>query len=113
MRRRALTTLSTSQNTDVKSEIREPQTLGWRRQEANVEFLAQMEEKLEENRVKESEFIDELYPHFRLKEGKIFQMTLFMKGNVFAELSLELRGLKLEISEADNSKTANKNNICP
>ena len=41
LRRRALTTLSTSQNTDVKSEIREPQTLGWRRQETNAEFLAQ------------------------------------------------------------------------
>ena len=38
LRRRALTTLSTSQNTDVKSEIREPQTLGWRRQETNAEF---------------------------------------------------------------------------
>lgn len=65
LRRRALTILSTSQNTDVKSEIREPQTLGWRRQEANAEFLAQMEEKLEENQAVESEFTDELYPHFK------------------------------------------------
>ena len=65
LRRRALTILSTSQNTDVKSEIREPQTLGWRKQEANAEFLAQMEEKLEENQAVESEFTDELYPHFK------------------------------------------------
>ena len=81
MRRRALTTLSASQTFDVKSEIREPQTLGWRRQEAKAEFLAQMEEKLEENQTEESEYTDELYPHFRggRKSSKdfVYEMKLF------------------------------------